>query len=138
MKARIIETKSELFPIDFNGKRYYTNLSMAACKEIAEKYAGGVFDALSNIEKLEVAADIVAAVINNAIRIKNFENDENEKLLTAEYISLVSDYSAFAQYIKQLLPMIKHSFPAANITGTELTGEDEDIDDSDVPEVEKN
>ena len=137
MNARIIETKPVLLPLDFNGKRYFTNLSMAACTEIAEKYKGNIMAALSNVEKIEVTADIVAALINNAIRISNFENGTDEKLITAEYINLISNYPAYTGYLQQILPMIKQSFPTSNIKGTEVTGEDEDIDDSDIPEVEQ-
>lgn len=137
MKARIIETKSTRYPLDFNGKRYFTNLSIAACSEIAEKYKGNAMSALSNIEKIEVCADIVTALVNNAIRISNFENETDEKLITAEFVNLVSDYHTYAGYVEQLLPMIKGSFPSTDIKGTEATGEDEDIDDSDVPVVEQ-
>lgn len=137
MKARIIETKPILFPIDVNGKRYYSAFSMAVISEIAEKRKEGVMEYVSRIEEFKVAAEIVAMVVNNAIRISNIENGTDEKFITAEYINLISDYTTYAEYLKQLLPMIQHAFPAVDIKGTEATGEDEDIDDSDVPVVEQ-
>ena len=38
MKARVIETQPVRLPLNFNGKTYYTSLSVGVAAELAEKY----------------------------------------------------------------------------------------------------
>lgn len=137
MKARIIETQPVRLPLDFNGKTYYTSLSVGVAAEIAEKYEGGISHALENINRFSVAADVIAALINNAIKISNFENEENERLVTGEYISAVTHPDCFATLVNQVMKIVIGSMPKTDLVGTEVTGEDEDIDDSDIPAIEE-
>lgn len=137
MKARIIETQPVRLPLDFNGKTYYTSLSVGVAAEIAEKYEGGISQALKNINKFAVAADVIAALVNNAIKISNYENGESERLVTGEYVVAVTHPDCFATLVKQVMSIVVGSMPKTDLIGTEVTGEDEDIDDSDIPVVEE-
>ncbi len=137
MKARIIETQPVRLPLDFNGKTYYTSLSVGVAAEIADKYEGGVSAALKNIDKFSVAGDVIAALINNAIKINNYENGENERFVTGEYVCAVTTPTELTTLTQQAMKIVIGSMPKTDLVGTEVTGEDEDIDDSDIPVVEE-
>lgn len=137
MKARIIETQPVRLPLDFNGKTYYTSLSVGVAAELAEKYEGGISAALENIDKFGVAGDVIAALINNAIKINNYENDENERFVSGEYVCAVVTPDELTELTQQIMKIVVGSMPKTDLIGTEVTGEDEDIDDSDIPVVEE-
>lgn len=137
MKARIIETQPVRLPLDFNGKTYYTSLSVGVAAELAEKYEGGISAALENIDKINVVGDVIAALINNAIKINNYENDENERFVSGEYVCAVVTPDELTELTQQIMKIVVGSMPKTDLIGTEVTGEDEDIDDSDIPVVEE-
>lgn len=137
MKARIIETQPVRLPLDFNGKTYYTSLSVGVAAELAEKYEGGISAALENIDKINVVGDVIAALINNAIKINNYENDKNERFVSGEYVCAVVTPDELTELTQQIMKIVVGSMPKTDLIGTEVTGEDEDIDDSDIPVVEE-
>ena len=137
MKARIIETQPVRLPLNFNGKTYYTSLSVGVAAELAEKYEGGISAALENIDKINVVGDVIAALINNAIKINNYENNENERFVSGEYVCAVVTPDELTEFTQQIMKIVVGSMPKTDLIGTEVTGEDEDIDDSDIPVVEE-
>ncbi len=137
MKAKIIETQPVRLPLNFNGKTYYTSLSVGVAAELAEKYEGGISAALENIDKFGVAGDIIAALINNAIKINNYEKGENERFVSGEYVCAVISPTEMTELTQQVMKIVIGSMPKTDLIGTEVTGEDEDIDDSDIPVVDE-
>lgn len=139
MKARIInnvEEKPNIVTID--GIKLDIQVGMYSIIRIKEKF-GGIEAALSNLDKANFLFDLISILVNEAIVVRNHRNDENNKLITGEYLSAISGPEELKEYSNAIRVAFGLSIGEPSEEDKEIADElDAALADENIEETEKN